>query len=88
LAALEALPDETVIEGEIIAYDTDGFCNGFGSTLFRYTRELGPPAYDPITGQNKVTVPARQHMYSYLTRWMRDLRIDGIRLDSVENLAN
>ncbi len=27
-------------------------------------------------------------MYTYLTRWMRDIRIDGIRLDSVENLAN
>jgi pullulanase len=62
--------------------------DGFGSTLFRYTRELGRPAYDPITGQNLVTVPARQHMYTYLTRWMRDIRIDGIRLDSVENLAN
>jgi pullulanase len=62
--------------------------NGFGSTLFRYTRPLSLPAYDPITGLNLVTVPARQHMYTYLTRWMRDLRIDGIRLDSVENLAN
>lgn len=62
--------------------------NGFGSTLFRYTRELGQPAYDPITGHNIVSAPARQHMYTYLTRWMRDIRIDGIRLDSVENLAN
>ena len=62
--------------------------DGFGSTLFRYTRELDAPAYDPISGQNAVTVPARQHMYSYLTRWMRDLRIDGIRMDSVENVAN
>ena len=62
--------------------------DGFGSTLFRYTRELDAPAYDPISGQNAVTVPARQHMHSYLTRWMRDLRIDGIRMDSVENVAN
>jgi pullulanase len=62
--------------------------NGFGSTLFRYTRKLGQPAYDPITGHNIVSAPARQHMYTYLTRWMRDIRIDGIRLDSVENLAN
>jgi pullulanase len=62
--------------------------NGFGSTLFRYTRELGDPFYDPISGGNIVTVPARQHMFTYLTRWMRDLRIDGIRMDSVENVAN
>jgi 1,4-alpha-glucan branching enzyme len=62
--------------------------NGFGSTLFRYTRELGDPAYDPLTGENAITVPARQHMFTYLTRWMRDFRIDGIRMDSVENVAN
>ena len=62
--------------------------DGFGSTLFRYTRGLRAPAYDPVSGQNIVTVPARQHMYSYLTRWMRDIRIDGIRMDSVENVAN
>ena len=62
--------------------------DGFGSTLFRYTRQLGAPAYDPISGQNLVTVPARQHMYCYLSRWMRDFRIDGIRMDSLENVAN
>lgn len=27
-------------------------------------------------------------MFTYLTRWMRDFRIDGIRMDSVENVAN
>jgi pullulanase len=62
--------------------------DGFGSTLFRYTRGLGSAMYDPISGQNIATVPARQHMYTYLTRWMRDIRIDGIRMDSVENVAN
>jgi len=62
--------------------------DGFGSTLFRYTRQLRTPAYGPISGENILTVPARQHMFSYLTRWMRDIRIDGIRIDSVENVAN
>jgi pullulanase len=62
--------------------------DGFGSTLFRYTRALSAPAYDPMTGANTVTVPARQHMHTYLTRWMRDFRIDGIRMDSAENVAN
>jgi len=27
-------------------------------------------------------------MYTYLTRWMRDFRVDGVRMDSVENVAN
>jgi pullulanase len=62
--------------------------DGFGSTLFRYTRPLAQPAYDPVTGASSVTVPARRHMFIYLTRWMRDFRIDGIRMDSVENVAN
>ncbi len=62
--------------------------DGFGSTLFRYTRQPGEPVYDPISGANTVNIPARQHMFTYLTRWMRDFRIDGIRMDSVENVAN
>lgn len=33
-------------------------------------------------------VPARQHMYTQLERWMSDFHIDGIRMDSVENVAN
>jgi pullulanase len=68
--------------------DIRTFGTRFGSTLFRYTRELGDPFYDPISGGNIITVPSRQHMFTYLTRWMRDLRIDGIRMDSVENVAN
>jgi glycosidase len=27
-------------------------------------------------------------MYTYITRWMRDFHIDGIRIDTVENVAN
>ena len=27
-------------------------------------------------------------MLAHLERWMRDFRIDGIRLDSIENIAN
>jgi glycosidase len=27
-------------------------------------------------------------MYSYVTRWMRDFRVDGVRMDSVENVSN
>jgi 1,4-alpha-glucan branching enzyme len=64
----------------------DNLRNGFGSTLFRYARFVN--GYDPISGAQTSVVPARQLMYSYLTRWMRDFRIDGIRMDSVENVSN
>jgi pullulanase len=61
--------------------------NGFGSALFRYTRPA-PPTYDPISSNVTALVPARQLMFVYLTRWMRDFHIDGVRMDSVENVAN
>lgn len=64
------------------------FRDGFGSTLVRYTRLLPQPFYDPISGKTNNDPPARALMYIYVTRWMRDFRIDGIRMDSVENAAN
>jgi pullulanase len=62
--------------------------DGFGSTLLRYTRATGTPVYDPVSGNNMVLVPARGLMYSFITRWMRDFHVDGVRMDSVENVAN
>lgn len=64
----------------------DNLRNGFGSVLFRYARFV--TGYDPITGTATSISPARQLMLSYITRWMRDLRIDGVRMDSVENVSN
>jgi len=60
--------------------------NGFGSTLWRYAKSV--TTYDPVSGQTQSLFPARQLMLTYLTRWMRDFRVDGIRMDSVENVAN
>jgi pullulanase len=62
--------------------------DGFGSTLFRYTRPLANAVYDPISGGTSNNAPARALMYSYITRWMRDFRVDGVRMDSIENVAN
>jgi len=60
--------------------------NGFGSTLWRYAKPV--TTYDPVSGHVQSLFPARQLMLTYLTRWMRDFRVDGIRMDSVENVAN
>ncbi len=60
--------------------------NGFGSTLWRYSKPV--TAYDPISGETRELFPARQLMLTYLTRWMRDFRVDGVRMDSVENVAS
>ncbi len=64
------------------------FRDGFGSTVFRYTRPAPRTFYDPISGNTVVDAPARALMYTYVTHWMRDFRVDGIRMDSVENVAN
>jgi pullulanase len=63
-----------------------GLRDGFGSTLFRYARFV--KTYDPISGAVKSLVPARHLMFTYLIRWSRDFHIDGVRVDSVENVAN
>jgi pullulanase len=64
------------------------FRDGFGSTVFRYTKPTPQPCYDPVSGKSSVESPARALMYTYITRWMRDFRVDGVRMDSVENVAN
>jgi hypothetical protein len=54
----------------------DNLRNGFGRVLFRYAKFVN--AYDPISGIRMALSPARQLMFSYITRWMRDLRIGGV----------
>lgn len=66
--------------------DDNNLRNGFGATLFRYAKMV--QGYDPISGENRLISPARQLMKSALTRWMADFGIDGLRLDSIENVQN
>ena len=60
--------------------------DGFGGQLWRYAKSV--PAYDPLSGNTINLFPARQFMKSYLLRWMSQFAIDGIRLDSINNIAN
>ena len=60
--------------------------NPFGASCPRYVKRK--TTYDPISGRVENISPARQHMLTFLTRWMQDFQIDGIRMDSVENVAN
>jgi 1,4-alpha-glucan branching enzyme len=60
--------------------------NPFGASCPRYVKRK--TTYDPISGAVTNISPARQHMLTFLTRWMQEFQIDGIRMDSVENVAN
>ena len=63
-----------------------GTRNGFGGSLWRYGHFVD--GYDPLGGARARLVPARQFMKACLVRWMADFAVDGIRMDSVNNVAN
>jgi pullulanase len=60
--------------------------NGFGGDLFKYN--FFTNTFDPISGKQVSAVPARQLMKAQLARWVLDFKIDGIRMDSVNNIMN
>jgi pullulanase len=57
--------------------------DAFGGALFKYAYRA--ESFDPRSGGRGQLVPARQHLLTHLQRWMRDFRIDGVRMDSVVN---
>jgi len=60
--------------------------DGYGGKSWRYARFIN--AYDPLKGPTESISPARQFMKAYLLRWMSDFGVDGIRMDSVNNIAS
>lgn len=62
------------------------FRDGFGGQSWRYIKTIN--AYDPDTGATSAICPAWQFHLAHLERWMSDFHLEGIRLDSVNNIAN
>jgi 1,4-alpha-glucan branching enzyme len=60
--------------------------DGFGGDLFKYNYWV--EGYDPIQGQRAWIVPARKYMETYMAHWLTYYRVDGLRLDSVNNIGN
>ena len=60
--------------------------DGFGGDLFKFNYQVD--SYDPETGRSGRLFPARQLLYTHLKHWMDTYRIDGIRMDSIPNIAN
>jgi pullulanase len=63
-----------------------GSRNGFGGDLFKYSFLAN--GYDPISGNSTSLFPTRAFLKVYLFHWMTYYRVDGLRLDSVNNIAN
>lgn len=63
-----------------------GIRTDFGGKLWRYGRFV--QSTDPVSGRTEMFCPARQFMQAYLLRWMADFAVDGVRIDSVNNIAN
>jgi pullulanase len=66
--------------------DDNNLRNAYGASLFRYAKMF--QSYDPVSGQSLTLSPGRQLMKTALIRWMKDFHIDGLRLDSIENVQN
>lgn len=61
-----------------------GLRDGYGSDLFRY--ETFHDGYDPLSGDRQLVSSGSALMRTALVRWMTDFRVDGIRMDSIENV--
>lgn len=61
--------------------------DGYGGNSWRYIRAV--QSYDPESGAGNTTVhPSWVFHRAHLARWMADFGVDGLRLDSVNNIAN
>ena len=60
--------------------------DGFGGSLWRYGRAVD--GYDPVSGVRSRFVPAQRFLFAHVLRWLTELGVDGLRLDSVNNIAN
>jgi pullulanase len=79
-------PEREPRDPDAMQSGNQGTRDGFGGRLLRYSFQTD--SYDPLTGGRRSLFPAREWMKAYLVRWMEDFAIDGIRMDSVNNVAN
>lgn len=64
----------------------EGMRSGWGGSSWRYMQETS--TYDPKSGTTTTVHPSWVFHQGHLHRWMSDFGVDGLRLDSVNNVAN
>jgi pullulanase len=60
--------------------------DGFGGDLWKYNWRRR--TFDPVTGRTADVFPARRFHLLHLAHWLDLFHIDGLRLDSVNNVRN
>ncbi|TAE49735.1 MAG: alpha amylase [Bacteroidetes bacterium] len=60
--------------------------DGFGGDLLKYGYWVN--GYHPLSGKKDWYVPSREYMKAHIAHWMLYYKIDGLRLDSVNNIAS
>jgi len=60
--------------------------DGFGGDLFK--NNYWVEGYHPLTGDRSHFVPAREYMKAHIAHWLEFYRVDGLRLDSVNNVGS
>ncbi|MGK7928267.1 MAG: alpha-amylase family glycosyl hydrolase [Spirulina sp.] len=60
--------------------------DGFGGDLFKYNYWV--EGYHPVTGTHGRFVPSREYMKVYIAHWLEQYCVDGLRLDSINNIDN
>jgi pullulanase len=64
----------------------EGLRNGWGGSNWRYIQNM--TTYDPKSGTTSNLTPSWAFHQGHLHRWMSDFGVGGLRLDSVNNVAN
>jgi pullulanase len=64
----------------------EGLRNGYGGSSWRYIKNM--TTYDPNSGTTSTLTPSWAFHQGHLHRWMSDFGVGGLRLDSVNNVAN
>ena len=60
--------------------------DGFGGDLIKYRYHV--EGYSPISGEKSGIFPSWEFLKAYIFHWMDYFHIDGLRLDSVNNIDN
>jgi pullulanase len=60
--------------------------DGFGGDLLKYNYWV--EGYHPVTGNHGRFVPSREYMKVYIAHWLEQYHVDGLRLDSINNINN